>query len=209
MARLEWGITGERLFEAGIDRGVLYVGANAGEAWSGLVSVTESNSNTAPRPFYIDGYKYLNLDSSGDFQATLSAFSAPSGFASCEGQNELYAGLFATAQRRKEFHLSYRTMIGNDLSGVDHGYKIHLVYNCLASPSDSAYATAGDTPAPVVKSWGISTRPPLTSGLRPTAHFVVDSTKVDVSDLEDILYGSVSTDAAMPTVEELLALFAS
>ena len=207
MARLEWGATGERLFEAGIDQCVLYVGANNGVAWSGLTGITESNSNPAPRPFYIDGYKYLNLDTSGNYQATLTALAAPEEFAECEGNGELYAGFFATAQRRSEFGLSYRTRVGNDVAGIDHGYKLHLVYNCLASPSDTARATIADTTAPVMKSWSITTRPPLVSGFRPTAHFVIDSTKVDTAELEGILYGDALKSSRMPTVDELIALF--
>ena len=210
MAKLVWGTPGEKFFESGIDRGVLYVDG-AGYVWNGLTSVQHSPSGGDPQPFYLDGYKYVQISATEDFEATLEAFSSPREFGPCDGSTELYSGLTVTQQKRKQFSLSYRTRVGDDLQGLDLGYKIHLVYNALAAPSSRNHQTIGqDTPLTTL-SWQISTQPPQATGFRPTSHFVVDTRRTTsgrVTTLEDILYGTVALAPRFPTVAELLAIFA-
>lgn len=209
MTLLQWDNVGERFYETGVDRGVLYLD-NAGYAWSGLISVQENSSGGDPQPYYVDGYKYVNVAASEEFEATIEAFSAPREFDVCDGTVEVYSGLSITQQRRVPFGLSYRTMIGNDIDGLDHGYKIHIVYNALAAPSQRNNQTVKESPEPTVLSWAITTTPPRLSALKPTAHFVIDSRRTDpgvLSDLEDILYGTVGLDPDFPSPEELIALF--
>lgn len=209
MARLNWDAVGERFYEAGVDRGVLYLNG-IGYAWPGLVSVAESSSGGEARPKYIDGYKYANISSAEEFQATITAFSSPPEFGVCDGMGLVHTGLIATQQPRKPFSLSYRTLIGNDIEGTDHGYKIHLVYNALAAPASRSYNTIGESIAPGTLAWAITTLAPRVTSLRPTAHFVIDSRTTDpvtLAEVEDILYGSDILTASIPTVIELMALF--
>jgi hypothetical protein len=209
MTRLTWDAIGERFYEGGVDHGVLFVGGR-GVAWPGLVSVSESANGGEPRPFYIDGYKYLNLASSEEFEATIEAFSAPPEFAPCDGINAAYAGLLITQQPRRPFAFSYRTKVGNDEDGLDHGYKIHLVYNALAAPSERTYTTVGQSAEAPTRSWSLTTLAPKIHGYRPTAHFVIDSrttSPVTLAAIEDILYGTETVDPEMPTVTELMTLF--
>lgn len=208
MSRLNWGATGTRYYETGVDRGVLYVNGY-GVAWTGLTSVVESPSGGEATPRYIDGIKYSNTASSEEFAATITAFTYPDEFAQCDGTHEVRSGLFLHQQIRKPFGLSYRTKIGNDLS-EDHGYKIHLVYNALVSPSERENATVADETDPNDFSWTITTRPPVISGYKPTAHFTIDSRDTDpevLSLVEDILYGTEIESPRMPTFEELLEVF--
>lgn len=210
MSRLVWGAPGERFFEAGTDRGVLYLGDEPGSPWNGIVSVQESPTGGEPQPYFIEGQKYLNLMTGEDFAATLTAFSAPEAFNACDGTQHIHTGLFITQQPRKKFDLTYRTLVGNDIQGTDYGYKIHLVYNALASASERANTTLGSSVTPMQKSWAISTVPPKISGYRPTAHFVVDTRWTPtyiMAELENVLYGFDGGIANMPTVEELLAIF--
>jgi hypothetical protein len=210
MTKLSWGTPGERFYETGVDRGVLFVDNN-GVAWNGLVSVQEKADGGEPQPFYIDGFKYLQIASAEDFSATIQAFSAPREFGPCDGATELYAGLTVKQQKRKQFGFSYRNKVGNDTVGSDLGYKIHIVYNALAAPSEREHKSITDSPDPVTLSWEISTNPPPATGFRPTAHFVVDTRRAygpDVTALEDILYGTSSTNSRLPSVTELLAIFA-
>jgi len=212
MPRLTWGDPGERYFEAGVDLGVLYPPVGDGVAWSGLISVDESPSGGEARPFYQDGIKYLNLSSAEEFAATINAFAAPLEFNPCDGIAGLQNGLFATQQPRKPFGLSYRTQVGNDLVGVQFAYKIHLVYNALAAPSQRTNSTQTDSPQPTTLSWAISTLPPAMTGVRPTAHLVIDSryaTTANLNEVEDLIYGSPSAAARLPTPAELIAIFAS
>lgn len=209
MTQLVWDNVGERFYETGVDRGVLYLD-NQGFSWNGLISVQENSSGGDPQPYYVDGYKYVNVASSEEFEATIEAYSAPREFAVCDGSVELYNGLTVTQQRRRPFGFSYRTKIGNDVDGVDHGYKIHIVYNALAAPSERSNQTIKDPPEPTTLSWAITTTPPKLTALKPSSHFVIDSTKTDpgvLSDLEDILYGTELTDPDFPTPAELIALF--
>ena len=210
MSRIFWNAPGERFYESGVDRGVLYVGSNPGVPWTGLISVAESPSGGEARPYYQDGIKYLNISSKEEFEATINAFTAPKEFGPCDGVGAMQNGLFATQQPRKSFSLSYRTLIGNDVDGQEHGYKIHLVYNALAGPSERSNSTLGDSVEPNSLSWKVTTLPPSMSGRKPTAHFVIDTRYTPplvLKAIEDILYGSNSGEARIPSVAELFDIF--
>lgn len=210
MARIKWGDSGKRFFEAGADRGVLYVEDNDGVPWNGLISVKESPSGGDPQPYYIDGYKYINLAAAEEFEATLEAFSSPHEFGVCDGTFDLGYGLFITQQRRQQFNLAYRTGLGNDVDGLELGYKLHLIYNALAQPSSRNNQTLNDNPEPNTLSWDITTAPPRMMGYAPTAHMVVDSTKTPpemLSNLENILYGTDINPPKLPSQIEMLAFF--
>lgn len=210
MAKLEWNKFGERFYETGVDRGVLYLDGEAGVPWNGLISVKEDPTGGEAEGYYLDGIKYANLAALEEFQATLEAFSAPEEFSACDGTQSLGLGLFVTQQVREEFGLSYRTLVGNDLLQSDYGYKIHLVYNCLAAPANRENNTLSRDVDPMHYSWTITTVPPILGGVRPTAHYVVDSTKAEAATLaalEDILYGTDTDQPRLPTVQELFTLF--
>jgi len=211
MTRLVWGAVGQRFFEAGTDRGVLFVD-NLGVPWNGLKSVSEEPSGGGPQAYYHDGIKYLNLSQAEEFEATIEAFSAPAEFARCDGEIPLYSGLSITQQPRKTFGLSYRTRVGNDVDSTDYGYKIHIVYNSLASPSTRERRTLGVSTDPLTLSWKITTTPPAISGYRPTAHLVIDSRTTPrpiLSEIEDILYGTDETISRLPTPQEIITIFSS
>ena len=210
MTRIAWGTPGERFFETGIDRGVLYIDNFDGVPWNGITSVSEAPTGGEARPYYLDGYQYLNISAAEEFEATINAFSSPREFDICDGTLSISNGLYATQQPRKSFHLSYRTMVGNDTEGAEHGYKIHLVYNALAAPSSRDNTSIGDSAAPIGFSWAITTLPPAITGIKPTAHMVIDSRMTPpelLAEIEDILYGSNSNSSHMPDVEELMSIF--
>ena len=214
MARLEWDKTGEHLYETGVDHGVLYfpdqTGAyKNGVAWNGLISVSESPSGAEATGQYADNIKYLNLISAEEFGATIEAYTYPEEFEACNGNKELVdsAGVYVGQQSRSVFGFCYRTMIGNDTDGQDHGYKLHLVYGCQVSPSEKAYQTINDSPEALTFSWELSTTPVNVTGKKPTALLVIDSTKIDSTKLAKIeakLYGDeTSTGAVLPTPDEI------
>lgn len=214
MARLEWDKTGEHLYETGVDHGVLYfpdqTGAyKNGVAWNGLISVSESPSGAEATGQYADNIKYLNLISAEEFGATIEAYTYPEEFEACNGNKELVdaSGVYVGQQSRSVFGFCYRTMIGNDTDGQDHGYKLHLVYGCQVSPSEKAYQTINDSPEALTFSWELSTTPVNVTGKKPTALLVIDSTKVDSTKLAKIeakLYGDeTSTGAVLPTPDEI------
>lgn len=210
MSRITWGDTGTRFYEQGTDRGVLFLAGIAGVPWNGLKSVTESPSGGEATPYYFDGVKYQNVLSSEEFEATIKAFSSPSEFGECDGESSLANGLFVSQQPRKPFGLSYRTQIGNDLEALQHGYKIHLVYNALASPTQKDNATIGGAATPTDFSWPISTTPVEITGRKASAHLIIDSRTTDslvLLDLENLLYGTDETSSSLPTVEEVITLF--
>lgn len=217
MAKLTWDDLGSRLYETGVDRGVLYLPDETGAfvdgvAWNGLTTVTESPSGAAPSAQYADNVKYLNLFSAEEFAATVEAFTFPDEFAQYDGLVVPVAGVSVGQQPRKTFGLSYRTLIGNDIDGEAHGYKIHLLYGCSASPSEKAYGTINDSPAAISFSWSVTTTPVAVTGYKPTSLIVIDSTKVseaNLSDLEDILYGTTGVDPALPVPDSIIALFTS
>lgn len=212
MTRLAWGSSGNRIFEAGTDRGVLYVGNTPGVAWNGLIAVSEKPSGGEPTPYYMDGIKYLNVSASEEYEASISAFSAPDEFGVCDGTSSLANGLFITQQPRKSFGLTYRTLIGNDLEGLDYGYKIHLVYNALSKPTSRDNKTLQQATTPTPFAWDITTLPEMASGYKPSAHFILDTRKtaqILVDELENILYGDMLNDPRLPTALEILDLFDS
>jgi hypothetical protein len=215
MTRLQWDKVGERVYETGVDHGVLYIPNaqgqyNEGYAWNGLVTVTESPSGADANPQYADNIKYLNLVSTEQFGATVEAFTYPDEFAQCDGTAEPTPGIKVGQQSRKTFGLAYRTQLGNDVDGTDHGYKLHLVYGALAAPSEKAYGTINDTPEAITFSWDVSTTPVDVPGLKPTASMTIDSTKVDadtLTQLENLLYGTAGADPRLPLPAEVLDLF--
>ncbi len=209
MPRLIWNSVGTRFYETGVDRGVLYVEGLPGVAWTGLTSVVEHPTGGSQSAFYIDGVKYLNIPSAEEFEATINAFTYPDEFGQCDGTNRIHSGLFITQQRRKSFGLSYRSKIGTDLNG-EFGYKIHIVYNALAAPSDRTNKTLDDSTDPADFSWNITTRPPSTLGYKRTAHIIVDSRLTNpatMAAIEDILYGSESELPRVPSLTELFDVF--
>lgn len=212
MARITWGQAGSRNFEGGVDRGVLYVDGLVGVPWNGLVSVNEEADGGAPRPFYLDGYKYLNVDAASEYIATLSAFSSPKEFDVCDGIGLINNGLFATNQARSKFGLSYRTIVGDDIFGIDRGYKIHLVYNALATPTSRSYGTLSRSVNPMTLSWRLTTVAPLVDRINPTAHFIIDSRYTPESilkQIEDILYGEdeAGGNPYLPEISEIIEIF--
>lgn len=198
MAALTWDGSGERLYETGVDRGVLYVMSTGGTygtgvAWNGLTGVTESPSGAEETALYADNIKYVSLYSAEEFGATIEAYTYPDEFAECDGSAELATGVTVGQQSRKTFGLCYRTLLGNDTDGQSHGYKLHLIYGATASPSEKAYATVNDSPEAITFSWEITTTPVNVTGMSPTASITIDSTKADptcLAALEAKLYGS-------------------
>lgn len=212
MTKILWGTIGERIYEAGVDRGVLYAPGHNGVPWNGLISVTESSTGGMPQPYYVDGFKYLNLQTSEEFEATIRAFSSPEEFSICDGTKVIQNGLSITQQPRKTFNMCYRTMVANDVEGTTHGYKLHLVYNALAAPSQRNNSSLSESATPIPLSWIISTTPPSVSAYKPSAHMVVDSRSTPgalLEELEDILYGTEETSPSIPTISELIAMFTS
>lgn len=217
MSRLVWDKVGERRYETGVNKGVLYIPNNtgvysSGVAWNGLTAVTESPSGAEATPLYADNIKYLNLISAEEFGATIEAYTYPEEFNEFDGIAIPSSGVYVGQQNRRAFGLSYQTRVGNDTMGSDLGYKIHLIYGATAAPSEKAYATINDTPEAITFSWELTTTPvDAGEGLKPTAQLTIDSTKVDenaLATLESILYGSVSLDPRLPLPAEVLSLFA-
>ena len=216
MTKLNWDVQGERYYETGVSKGVLYTFKEGkyskGVAWNGLTAVTESPSGAEPTPLYADNIKYLNLLSNEEFAATVEAYTYPDEFAECDGSAELAVGVSVGQQKRIPFGLSYVTKLGNDTDGQDYGYKIHLIYGALAKPSQKNYATINDNPEAITFSWELSTTPVAVPNLKPTACITIDSTKVGsdkLKKIEDKLYGTESEEATLPTPAELAALIAA
>lgn len=201
MSKIVWDQIGERLFETGLDHGVLFPigdkGAyESGVPWNGLSAMNEKPSGAEVSPVYADNIKYLNLMSAEDFSVTAEAYTYPPEFEPCDGSVEVAPGVIITQQNRKRFGLAYRTLIGNDVVGQDYGYKLHLVYGGLASPSEKNRQTVNDSPEAITFSWEVSTTPVEVPGYKPTAHLVIDSTKTTaakLASLEGILYGKDPT----------------
>lgn len=215
MATLTWDVQGERYYETGVSKGVLYPFKEGkyskGVAWNGLTAVNESPSGAEPTPLYADNIKYLNLLSNEEFAATVEAYTYPDEFAECDGSAELAVGVSVGQQKRIPFGLSYVTNLGNDTDGQDHGYKIHLIYGALAKPTQKNYATINDNPEAITFSWELSTTPVAVPNMKPTACITIDSKKVtpeNLKKIEDKLYGKDSEEATLPTPAELAALIA-
>ena len=210
MPKLTWDASGERLYETGVKQGVLYVmNSNVygnGVAWNGLTAITESPSGAESTPLYADDIKYLDLRSTEEFGATIEAYTYPDEFAACDGSASLADGVSIGQQARKMFGLCYRTTVGNDTDGTDHGYKLHLIYGATASPSEKAYETINDSPEAIPFSWEITTTPVSVTGFKPTASITIDSTKADptcLAALEEKLYGGESTEPTLPLPDEV------
>ena len=211
--KLSWDKSGERFYETGVKNGVLYV-QNAGAypkgvAWNGLTAVTESPSGAEATPLYADDIKYVELTSEEEFGGTIEAYTYPDEFAECDGSAELVKGVKIGQQKRKVFGLVYKTTLGNDEDGNDHGYKLHLVYGCKAAPSEKAYATINDSPEAITFSWEFTTTPVAVAGHKPTAHIEIDSTKADstcLAALEAKLFGTESDDPQLPLPDEVKTL---
>lgn len=216
MAKLVWNEAGKRLYETGVDRGVLYVsdgigGYQKGVVWNGLVSVNESPSGAEATPLYAGNVKYVELMSNEEFGASIEAYTYPEEFEQCDGSAELADGITIGQQPRKSFGLCYRTKIGNDTAGDEHGYKIHLIYGAKAAPTEKSYTTINDSPEAITFSWEITTTPIEVAGHKPTATLTIDSTKVTptaLTAIETKLYGDTTGEATLPTPAEILALIA-
>jgi hypothetical protein len=214
MSKLVWDKIGERFYETGVKKGVLYPQGPGGTypkgvAWNGLISVTESPSGAEVTPLYADDIKYLNLISTEEFGATIEAYTYPDEFAQCDGSAEIATGVMIGQQSRKPFGLSYVTTLGNDVDGNDYGYKLHIIYGALAAPSEKGYSTINDSPEAITFSWEITTTPVDVPGYKPTACITIDSTKVDAAKLaalEEILYGSEESEARLPLPDEIITL---
>lgn len=214
MAKLVWDQTGERLYETGVKKGVLYpqvAGAYPlGIAWNGLVSVTESPKGAEATAVYADNIKYLNLISSEEFGATIEAYTYPDEFAKCDGSLSLTEGVAIGQQSRNAFGLAYQTSIGNDSEGESYGYKLHIIYGAIATPSEKAYKTINESPEAITFSWALNTTPVNISGYKPTASLTIDSTKVDpdkLAALELILFGNTGVDPRLPFPDEIASIF--
>lgn len=215
--KLKWDQSGEKLYETGVKNAVLYVydkvsetnkaGYSAGVAWNGITAVTESPTGAEPTPLYADDSKYLTLTSAEEIGATIEAYMYPDEFMVCDGSAELTEGVYIGQQARKRFALCYTTTIGNDESGNDYGKKLHILYGCLASPSEKAYATINDSPEAITFSWEVTCDPIAVADKKPSASIVIDSTKCDKTKFEALLttlYGSGETDAKLLTPDEIM-----
>lgn len=211
--RIEWDKTGERLYETGVDRGVVYpqeAGAYPkGAGWNGLTNVTITPSGAEATPLYANNHKYLNLMSVEECGGSIEAYMYPDEFAECDGAKELVPGVKVRQQKRKTFGLCYRTLIGSDTEGTTHGYKLNLIYGCLAAPSEQANSTVNDNPEAKTMSWEFSTTPVEVKDCDPTSHLEIDSTTVDADKLkalEDILYGTEDEEPRLPLPDEVATL---
>lgn len=214
MSKLIWDATGERKYETGVRNGVLYVMGEDGKypkgvAWNGLTAVTESPSGAEATALYADDIKYLNLISAEEFGATVEAYTYPDEFSQCNGEASLADGVTIGQQPRKTFGMAYRTVLGNDIENESYGYKLHLIYGAVASPSEKAYATINDSPDAITFSWELKTTPVTVEGFKPTASLTIDSTKVTaekLTALEAILFGSEEEEARLPLPDEIATL---
>lgn len=214
MSKIVWDAVGEHTFETGVRNGVLYLkdaqGAySTGVAWNGLTSVSESPEGAEATDLYADDIKYLTLMSAENFKATIEAYTYPPEFEECDGSATIAKGVVIGQQTRKPFGLCYRTAIGNDTDGNEHGYKLHIVYGCQASPSEKQYSTINDSPEAITFSWEVNTTPVNVTGKKPAATLIIDSTKADkakLTALEDILYGSESVEPRLPLPDEIATL---
>ena len=216
MSKLVWDNIGERYYETGVKNGVLYVQENGaypkGVAWNGLTAVTESPSGAEATPMYADDIKYLNLMSAEELGGTIEAYTYPEEFAQCDGSASLIEGVYLGQQTRKAFGMCYRTVLGNDTEGNDHGYKLHLIYGMQAAPSEKAYATINDSPEAITLSWEFTTTPVNVEGFKPTACVTIDSTKAGaeaMAKLEAVLYGTESEEARLPLPAEIATIMAA
>lgn len=216
MSKLVWDKTGEKYYETGVSNGVLYPQSSDGTypkgvAWDGLTAFTESPSGAEATPLYADNKKYLNLISAEDYGATIEAYQSPEEFDECDGSKEIAPGVYAGQQNRKALGFVCKTLIGNDTDGTEYGYKLHLVYNALAAPSEKAHSTTNESPEAMTLSWVLSTTPVEVPGAKATACLTIDSTKTadgKLAALEAILFGGENTEARLPLPAEVITLMA-
>ncbi|NLB48796.1 MAG: hypothetical protein GX813_03030 [Erysipelotrichia bacterium] len=226
MPKLEWDKIGERLYETGVDRGVLFVYDKSekeyktGVPWNGLIAVSENPTGAEPNPQYADNIKYLNLMSAEEFEASIEAFMYPPEFAECDGSASPVDGLEVSQQNRSLFGFAYRTLMGSDAEGTDYGYKLHIIYGALATPTDKSYTTQSDSPEALTFNWDITTTPVPVTRFKPTACVIIESVDAEVdglAELEDILYGVdadvengiVASDSRLPMPDEILTIMAT
>jgi hypothetical protein len=215
MPKLVWDKVGEKLYEAGVSKGVLWVQKvdgtyDNGVAWNGLSNVTESPEGAEANPIYADNQKYLNLYSSEDFKASIEAYTYPDEFGICDGSIQVATGVYIGQQKRRAFAFAYQTGIGNDVEALDLGYKIHIVYGCMAAPTEKAYGTVNESPEAATFSWEITTTPVELPGFKPLAHIIIDSTKNTAEDMaafEDLIYGTAIAPSVLQMPAEIIALF--
>jgi hypothetical protein len=211
LSRIVWDATGDRFYERGVDRGVLYVENFDGVPWNGLISVDEKPSGGDIQSYYMDGQKYFQETSSEDYSATITAFTYPDEFEFCEGIIPYTTGMFLTAQSRKSFGFTYRTLIGNDVTSED-GYKIHIIYGAMATPTDRNNVSVSDQINATSFSWDIQAVPVIIPKFKGTAHIVIDSRTIKslaLSEIEDILYGNDSNAPRIPDISEVGAMIDS
>lgn len=213
MSKLVWDNTGDRQYETGVKNCVLYPQVEGaypkGVAWNGITAITESPSGAEANPLYADDIKYLNLISAEEFGATIEAYTYPDEFAECDGSAALAKGVMIGQQKRNAFGLAYKTTLGNDTEGNEYGYKLHIIYNALAAPSEKSYATINDSPEAITFSWEVTTTPVNVTGMKPTASVTIDSTKADptkLAALEEKLFGSADSEAMLPLPDEIATL---
>jgi hypothetical protein len=209
-----WGSVGDRFYEAGVDRGVLYPEGLMGVVWNGLISISESPTGGGARPYYLDGIKYASPSAQEEWGASIEAYTYPDEFELCDGTESMAQGLFINQQSRRSFGLSYRTRIGNDIDGESHGYKLHLIYNAQADPTEKSYQSIGDASDPLTFNWQLSSRPVKfvdpAFGVKYGSHLVLDSTKVypwAMRAVEELLYGTLINEPRLPSPQELINLF--
>lgn len=215
MAALVWDKTGERWYETGVSKGVLYTKNSSGDkwqgvAWNGLISVSESPEGAELNDLWADNIKYASLRSAETFGGTIEAYTSPDEFAACDGSEMVEKGVYLGQQSRKSFCFCYQTKIGNDTQDEnDDGYKIHIIYNATASPSEKQYQTVNDSPDAITLSWEIDTTPIVVDGHNPVSTITIDSRKADETKLEALekkLYGDTSSEPELPEPAELIAM---
>ena len=221
--KLVWDQIGEKLWETGVDRTVLFPmtsqgGYGNGVAWSGITAINESPSGAEPTKIYADNIVYGVLMSPEEDALTIEAFTYPDEYAECIGEAEVGVGAVIKQQTHKHFGLAYRTMIGNDTAGTEHGYKIHIFWDCVAGASEDSNSTINDSPEQKTFSWSVTTLPVAASGFKPTASMVIDSTKVPeakLTQIENLLYGtagegqSQGTEASLPSFDQIKTILTS
>lgn len=214
MSKIIWDQSTDKRYETGVDHVVLYTkntttGYDKGVAWNGVTSISESPSGAEATAIYADNVKYLSLVGAEDFGATVEAYTYPDEFAKCDGSADIGTGVKITQQSRMPFAIAYRTLIGNDNEGTEYGYKIHIIYGCLAAPSEKAYSSVNDSPEAITFSWTLTTTPVAVAGLKPTAHLIIDSTKVvaaKLTEIENKLYGDTTGEPTLLLPDEIKAI---
>lgn len=211
MSKLVWDQVGEKLWETGVDRTVLFPmnasgGYNKGVAWSGVTAINEAPSGAEPTKIYADNIVYGVVMSPEEDALTIEAFTYPDEYAECIGEAELGEGVTIKQQTHKHFGLAYRTMIGNDTEGTNHGYKIHIFYDCVSGASEDSNSTINDSPEQKTFSWSVTTLPVSVDGFQPTSSIVIDSTKVTKAkrdQIEELLYGAASKESELPSPSKI------